>query len=65
MSRTYEAIRKQFSLDFLVAIGRTAMVETIEPASDSFVQTKPTVIVQTIEPAVDLAELWCARFPPR
>jgi hypothetical protein len=65
MSRTYEAIRKQLNLDFLVATGRRAIVATIEPASDSFVQTKPTTIVQTIEPAVDLAELWCARFPLR
>jgi hypothetical protein len=32
MSRTYEAIRKQLNLDFLVAAGRRAIVETIEPA---------------------------------
>ena len=33
--RTYEAIRKQFNLDTLVATNRTAIVATIEPASDA------------------------------
>jgi hypothetical protein len=33
--RTYEAIRKQFNLDFLVASHRRAIVETIEQASDA------------------------------
>jgi len=31
-NRTYEAVRKQLNLDFLVAAGRRAIVETIEPA---------------------------------
>jgi hypothetical protein len=31
MSRTYEDIRKQLDLDFLVAANRRAIVETVEP----------------------------------
>jgi len=34
-NRTYEAIRKQLNLDFLVASHRRAIVETIEQASDA------------------------------
>jgi hypothetical protein len=35
LARTYEAIRKELSLDFLVATNRTAIVATIESASDA------------------------------
>jgi hypothetical protein len=38
--RTYEAIRKQFNLDTLVATNRTAIVATIEPASDALSMEK-------------------------
>ena len=69
--RTCEAVRRQLGLDFLVAVGRRAIVETIEPVWNQFfcpdnwavcwpgcstVRTFPAAIVHTIEPASDA--LW-------
>ena len=38
--RTYEAVGKQFNLGTLVATNRTAIVATIEPASDALSMEK-------------------------
>jgi hypothetical protein len=58
MSRTYEAIRKQLNLDFLVATNRRAIVVTNEPAGASrFVVARQKAFVETIEPASDALSL--------
>ena len=54
MSRTYEAIRKQLNLDFLVAANRRAIVEAVEPVEDErrrFVVARRKAFVETIEPS--------------
>jgi TRAP-type uncharacterized transport system substrate-binding protein len=46
-NRTYEAIRKQLNLGFLVATNRTAIVATIEPASDTLSMEKVLKLFST------------------
>ena len=46
-NRTYEAIRKQLNLDSLVATNRTAIVATIEPASDALSMEKVVKLFST------------------
>jgi hypothetical protein len=58
MSRTYEAIRKQLNLDFLVATNRRAIVATNEPAGASrFVVARQKAFVETIELDFDALRL--------